>query len=239
MIRISNISFEYSESNKIFENFSLLIPDGQIITIIGNSGCGKSTLLNLIAGVLAPTMGTITNTDSISYLMQDITLLPYKTTLENALLAYILQNGHLDIQTRKQAIDLLHLFNIDDSALMKYPDELSGGMRQRVGLVQILLTNRKVLLLDEPFNAIDTSTIESIQTYLWNLVRQDKRTLILITHNIEQALQLSDLILIIRNHNAFNHITPSDSFTHLSPAERPMTNEFKQLFFKVLEKMRQ
>jgi len=240
MIEIVDVFYHYNnDSRDIISNLSLYIPREACTAIIGNSGCGKSTLLNLISGILRPNRGKINvHTNSLAYLMQDITLLPYKTTIENVLLAYTLRNKQVDIKIKQKAISLLNLFQLEEDAYSKFPHELSGGMRQRIGLAQTLLTDPEIFLLDEPFNAIDVNALAAIETYIWNYVKGRKRTMVFITHNIEQALLLSDRVIILGNKYAVHEVIPSNSYITLPPSERTNTDEYKTLFFEVIEKMK-
>ena len=239
MIKIENISFQYDNSKIVINNLSYSINKGSSIAIVGNSGCGKSTLLNLIAGIIKPDEGKIDiNTTNVSYLMQEVTLLPYKTAFENVLLAFQLRNKAVDESTKQKATELLKLFQIDEDSFGKYPHELSGGMKQRIGLVQTLITDSELLLLDEPFNAIDVNALEKIESYLWNDIRNVKRTMVMITHNIEQALLLSDKIVILGNEYAVHQVIPTDEYIALPPSQRTVNGEFKKLFFDIVEKMK-
>lgn len=239
MVDIINASFQYQSSRLIFNGLSLSVEKGSSVAVIGNSGCGKSTLLNLVAGIIKPTEGyVITKTSNIAYLTQDVTLLPYKTTLENVLLAYTLRNRHLDKNTIQNAIELLRLFQIDQDAFQKFPNELSGGMKQRIGLIQTLLTAPDLLLLDEPFNAIDVNTLDIIESYVWDFVYNGGRTMLFITHNIEQALLLSSKIVIMRNNHTVHEVTPTADYISRSPSQRTNTEEFKNLFFEIIERMK-
>ena len=239
MIEIEFLFFNYNNSNDIFKNLSLIINDGSSMAIVGNSGCGKSTLLNLIAGILKPCKGQITkDTNNMSYLMQDVTLLPYKTAFENVLLAFQLRNKVVDENTKKKATELLKLFQIDEDSFGKYPSELSGGMKQRIGLVQTLITDPELLLLDEPFNAIDVNALETIESYIWDDIKKAKRTMVMITHNIEQALLLSDRVLILGKDYAVHEVIPSTEYITLPPSQRAANAEFKKLFFDIVEKMK-
>lgn len=239
MVDIINASFQYHSSRMIFDSLSLRVEKGSSVAVIGNSGCGKTTLLNLVAGIIEPTEGcVITKTNNIAYLTQDVTLLPYKTTLENVLLAYTLKNRRIDKNIKKSAIELLRLFQIDQNAFQKFPNELSGGMKQRIGLIQTLLTAPDLLLLDEPFNAIDVNTLETIESYVWDFVYNEGRTMLFITHNIEQALLLSSKILIMRNSHTVHEVTPTADYISRSPSQRINTEEYKNLFFEIIERMK-
>lgn len=239
MIKISEVSFQYNSSSEVISNLSLLIPKESCIAIIGNSGCGKSTLLNLISGILKPSKGNITvHTNRLAYLMQDLTLLPYKTVLENVLLARLLRNKFIDEETRQRAINLLKLFLIEDNSFAKFPHELSGGMTQRIGIAQTLLTDPELLLLDEPFNAIDVNALNTIEEYVWNYIKNRKCTMVFITHNIEQALVLSDKVLIMGKNHTIHQVVPSDNYIVASPSRRVSMAEFNMLFMEAIEKMK-
>lgn len=238
MIHAKGISFKY-DKQIILSSLSLDISKGEIVAFVGNSGCGKTTLMNIIAKTLKPDEGNITiNTDSVAYLMQDVTLLSYKTTLENVLLAYLLRNQHVDESTTRKAKEILRLFQIEQNAFQKFPDELSGGMKQRIGLVQILLTDPELLLLDEPFNAIDVNALNTIEAYIWDYVKNEGRTMLFITHNIDQALLLSSKIVIMGNNHIIQEVHPSVDYISRSPSQRKNTEEFKNLFFEIIEKMK-
>lgn len=239
MIALSDINYSYDASIDIIKGLTLDISKNTSVAIVGNSGCGKTTLLNIISGAISPQKGQVRiSASSMSYLMQDVTLLPYKTTFENALLAFELRNKVIDEDIKQRANDLLQLFQIKDDSFGKYPSELSGGMKQRIGLVQTLLTDSELLLLDEPFNAIDVNALEVIESYIWDYIKRGLRTMVIITHNIEQALLLCDRIIIMSNNHELHYINPSDDFIALAPNKRANNVEFKKLFFDVLEIMR-
>ena len=239
MIYITEVFFRYNISTDVISNLSLHIPKESCTAIIGNSGCGKSTLLSLISGLLKPNEGEImVNSENLAYLMQDVTLLPYKTVMENTLLAYTLRKKYVDEETKRKAISILHLFQIEKDSFNKFPNELSGGMKQRIGLVQTLLTDPELLLLDEPFNAIDVNALETIEAYIWKCVKEGGRTMLFITHNIEQALLLSDRVVIMGNNHIVHEVNPSSYFIALPPSQRTNTPEYKTLFFEIIDKMK-
>ena len=239
MIKISDIFFQYNSSTDVISNLSLHIPKESCTAIIGNSGCGTSTLLNLISGILKPCKGSVAvHTNHLAYLMQNLTLLPYKTALENTLLAYTLRKKYVDDETRKKAISILQLFQIENDSFNKFPNELSGGMKQRIGIAQVLLTDPELLLLDEPFNAVDVNALEVIEEYIWKFVKEGGRTMLFITHNIEQALLLSDRVVVLGNNHIVHLVNPSSNYIALPPSLRTNTPEYKTLFFEVIEKMK-
>ena len=239
MIELQNVGFAYNNKHTVFSNLNLYIDRGDIVSIVGNSGCGKTTLLNLIAGVLLPSKGEIKKSDkNIAYLMQDVTLLPYRTAWENTFLACELRGIPVDNIQKQAAKEILDLFNIETEALNKFPKELSGGMKQRIGLLQTLLTDASLFLLDEPFNAIDINALNSIKLYIWEYLIKSNKTMIFITHNIDQALLLSDRILIMRSPTELLEIKPAKEYCSLSPDEIIDTSEYKKLFFEIVENLK-
>lgn len=239
MIELHNIEFAYKKDQVLFSGLTLGICDNEIVAIVGTSGCGKTTLLNLIAGILNPLKGDIERlNDNIAYLMQSVTLLSYKTAWENIFLACELRGIKIDENIKKIAHQMLNTFNIDSNALSKFPKELSGGMRQRIGLIQTLLTDSSLILLDEPFNAIDINSLNRIKLYMWEYIVRSKKTMIFITHDIEQALQLSNRIIIMKSSKKILEIVPDAYYSVLSPDKRVNTDEYKKLFIKVLEELK-
>ena len=214
MIELQNVGFAYNNKHTVFSNLNLYIDRGDIVSIVGNSGCGKTTLLILIAGVLIPSKG------------------------ENTFLACELRGIPVDNIQKQAAKEILDLFNIETEALNKFPKELSGGMKQRIGLLQTLLTDASLFLLDEPFNAIDINALNCIKLYIWEYLIKSNKTMIFITHNIDQALLLSDRILIMRSQTELLEIKPTKEYCSLSPDERIDTSEYKKLFFEIVENLK-
>lgn len=239
MIKFSHVFFTYDSFHYVLSDVSFYIGRNQIVSIIGNSGCGKTTLLNLIAGLFLPSRGTIKIEDNdISYLMQNITLLPYRTAFENVLLARELKSKTVSYEEKQKARDMLDIFNIEHEALHKFPGELSGGMKQRIGLAQTMLTDASFFLLDEPFNAIDINTVNNIEGYMWEYMKREKKTMFFITHNIDQALQLSDRIFILKSQSGIHEIIPPADYCLLPPDKRIDTQEYKKLFFDIVGEMK-
>ncbi len=190
----------------VLEDVNFTLHEGEIVALLGKSGSGKSTLLRIIAGLIAPTSGHVTYrgmpvtrpVPGIAMVFQSFALLPWLTVLENVELGLEAQ-GISREERRKRAIDAIDIIGLDgfESA---YPRELSGGMRQRVGFARALVINPDVLLMDEPFSALDVLTAENLKSDLLDLW-QDKKTntngILLVTHNIEEALNLADRIVIL------------------------------------------
>lgn len=202
---ITHIYFSKRATTTALIDVNFTVEEGEFISLLGPSGCGKTTLLSIIAGLIEPTVGTISleneqirnNNKKIGYMLQQDYLFPWKTIEENILLGLKLTN-QLNDETRKTTIALLEkmgLYNVEN----KYPAELSGGMRQRVALVRTLATNPKVLLLDEPFSALDFQTKLKLEDLVFNTLKQFGKTAILVTHDIGEAIAMSDRIYLFSN----------------------------------------
>lgn len=176
---------------------------GQFMSIIGPSGCGKSTLLSLMSGLLPIQNGEITYYKNdkpllephIGYMLQKDLLLPWRTVFKNILLGPEIRHS-LDEQTIDYANLLLKKYDLDKYK-SKYPDELSGGMRQRVALIRTLVTNPDLLLLDEPFSALDYQTRISVSEDIWSIIQSEHKSAVLVTHDLSEAICLSERILVL------------------------------------------
>ncbi|WMD22178.1 ABC transporter ATP-binding protein [Achromobacter seleniivolatilans] len=181
----------------------LRVGEGEFVTILGPSGCGKSTLLKLAAGLLSPTRGRIevagTPVDGpnrdIGVAFQKPTLLPWRTVLDNVLLPSQTL-GEDGPSARQRARELLEVVGLRDFA-DNYPNELSGGMQQRVGLARMLQRDPKLLLMDEPFAALDAMTREALTLELQRIWMRDRKSVLFITHSIPEAVLLSDRVLVM------------------------------------------
>lgn len=201
-IELRAISAGY-EGKLVIRNIDLSVEEGKIVSIIGLSGVGKTTLFNVIAGLLAPDKGKvllngkdITNKPgNISYMLQKDLLLPFRTVIDNISLPLIIK-GIPKRLAHKQVLPHLESFSLLDKA-HRYPHELSGGMRQRVALLRTYLFSAEAALLDEPFSALDSITRSNIQTWYMEIMQQLKLTTIFITHDIDEAILLSDRIYIL------------------------------------------
>jgi NitT/TauT family transport system ATP-binding protein len=182
-------------------NFS--IADGEVVSLIGPSGCGKSTLLNIGSGLYPPTKGqTFVDGEPVegpsahvAFMLQKDLLLPWRTIRENVMFGVQIQR-HSRAECRRRADDLLANFHLDEFA-NRYPNELSGGMRQRVALARTLAVDPTVLLLDEPFSAIDAQTRIVLQRDLALTLKRAGKTALLITHDLLEAVTLADRVLVM------------------------------------------
>jgi nitrate/nitrite transport system ATP-binding protein len=189
-------------------DIDLTVRQGEFVALIGHSGCGKSTLLNLVAGLLAPTAGTmlLANREIAGpgpdrgVVFQNHSLLPWLTCFENVHLAVERVFGAAEPKTKlrervHRALEMVHL----DHAGEKYPHEISGGMKQRVGIARALAMEPKVLLLDEPFGALDALTRAHLQDELAKLVDATGSTVVMVTHDVDEAVLLSDRVVMMTN----------------------------------------
>lgn len=198
-VELHEVSLSYEGSDLVIENLSAQIEDGEFIAILGASGCGKSSLLNLIAGLLQPTSGWIeVPKDGAAFMFQDANLLPWLSAAENISLALKL-GGYPAEQREVRVAELLRLVQLGQAGKKK-PHELSGGMRQRVALARALAQDRQVLLMDEPFAALDAITRDMLHEELRNLWQQTGKTIIFVTHNVREAIRLSGRILVLSSH---------------------------------------
>ncbi len=197
-----NISKNYGEVEAL-RDLSLEFPKGQLTSLLGPSGCGKTTLLKIIAGLLEPTSGevevngkTVTGPGADrSFVFQDFALLPWASVIRNVAFGLemrgVAKSEREDIA--KNYINQVGLGGFENA----YPHELSGGMRQRVGLARALSVDSEVLLMDEPFSAVDEQTRRKFQEDLLSLVQNENKTFIFVTHSIEEAVYVSDQIAIL------------------------------------------
>ncbi|CAB3729475.1 Bicarbonate transport ATP-binding protein CmpD [Achromobacter animicus] len=181
----------------------LAVGEGEFVTILGPSGCGKSTLLKLAAGLLTPTLGQVEvggvpverPSRDIGVAFQKPTLLPWRTVLDNVLLPSETA-GERGADAERRARELLDLVGLRDFA-GNYPNELSGGMQQRVGLARMLQRDPRLLLMDEPFAALDAMTREALTLELQRIWMRDRKSVLFITHSIPEAVMLSDRVLVM------------------------------------------
>ena len=207
ILSFEHISYSYHSvdgETLAIDDLSFDVKEGEFLAVVGPSGCGKSTLLSLIAGLLTPDAGKIWLTEkegeesglNIGYMLQKDHLLEWKNTQQNAALG-------LAIQKEKGNEDKLLLLNhlFQTYGLVSFerakPSELSGGMRQRVALIRTLLMEPDLLLLDEPFSALDYQTRLEVSDDIWKIIKKERKTAILITHDISEAISMADRVLVL------------------------------------------
>ena len=202
ILDIKNLSYSFG-NNPILKDINIHVNENEMVAIVGSSGVGKSTLFNLIAGVLKKQVGEITINGSedyigkVAYMLQKDLLFEHKTIIDNVILPLIIAKVN-----KKEALEegnkILKQFNLDKYA-NKYPQQLSGGMRQRVALIRTYMFKRNIFLLDEAFSALDAITKKELHRWYLDLKKEFNLTTLLITHDIEEAVFLSDRIYILGN----------------------------------------
>lgn len=194
-VSIDGVTKRYPSGLVALEGIDLHVAPGEFVCLVGASGCGKSTLLNLIAGLDGPTTGSVTVAGRATLLFQEAALLPWLTAAGNVELALRLR-GAGKTERRSRAAELLELVHLGGMGGRR-PHELSGGMRQRVALARALAQEADVLLMDEPFGALDAMTRDLLHDELERVWRETKRTIIFVTHNVREAARLGDRIVLL------------------------------------------
>ncbi len=198
---LDHVNFNYhglEGETLALEDVSFAIEKGEFVAIVGPSGCGKTTLLSLIAGLEQPDAGSITiqaDKTPVGYMLQKDQLLEWRTTWRNVLLGPEIRGG-ICPEHRQRARELLKLYGLYEFR-HSYPSELSGGMRQRAALIRTLMTEPELLLLDEPFSALDYQTRLRVSDDIWKIIKEQKKTAILITHDISEAVSMADRVLVL------------------------------------------
>lgn len=240
LVEIKNLGLVFNSIDSettALDDVNLTIKNQEFISIVGPSGCGKTTILSTIAGLLKPTTGTVmvggktpSTKDSISgYMFQRDNLLPWRNIEKN--IYFALELKHILTKERKEyALSLAKKYGLGDS-IKKYPNELSGGMRQRVALIRTLALKPELLLLDEPFSALDYQTRLELCDHVHQIIKQEKKSAILVTHDIQEAISMSDRIIVLSKRPAtVKSIYTTGFSTSLTPFERRKTDKAKELF---------
>lgn len=205
-VEIRNVTMTYQSPNgeiHALENIDFSVNEGEFISIIGPSGCGKSTLLSIISGLLRPTSGEVLlygepNTGpskKTGYMLQKDHLFEWRTILQNVLLGVEIQKA-LTPEAKARALNYLKTYGLYEFR-DKYPEQLSGGMRQRAALIRTLVPNPQILLLDEAFSALDYQTRLAVNEDIYGIIRNEKKTAILVTHDISEAISMSDRVVVL------------------------------------------
>lgn len=191
ILEISNLKKIYHDKNSeitAIDNISLLVKDKEFVSIVGPSGCGKSTLLSILSGLEEKSGGDILLDKNlkVGYMLQKDSLFPWRTILENCLVGLEVTNT-LNDTSKKRVIRLLETYGLKDF-MNKYPDSLSGGMRQRVALIRTLATDPDILFLDEPFSALDYVTRLALSDDLYRIIKNEGKTAIMVTHDLAESI---------------------------------------------------
>ncbi len=237
-VEIDDIVKQFEGGVLAVDHVSLSASPGEFVSIVGSSGCGKSTLLRLVAGLIPATSGTISvNGREVTAARQDVglmfqrpTLLPWRTALDNVLLPMQLRS-RVDEATRRRAYELLDLVGLAGFEHY-YPRHLSGGMQQRVALARLLMLGVNVLLLDEPFAAVDQITRERLNMELLKIHAQTSATALLVTHNIAEAVLLADRVIVMTPRPGRVADVLDVPFARPRVPEMAKEREFQELVFR-------
>ncbi|MDL4842570.1 ABC transporter ATP-binding protein [Aquibacillus rhizosphaerae] len=242
---IEHYYFSKQGYTKALEDISFSVPEGSFISLLGPSGCGKTTLLSIIAGILQSTRGEITlqekplsaSKSDIGYMLQQDYLFPWKTILDNVTVGPKVQKTETRALKEKaiQMLEDIGLSKVIDS----YPQSLSGGMRQRAALVRTLITDPKLLLLDEPFSALDFQTKLKLEDLVSSLLKDFNKTSVLVTHDIGEAIAMSDKIYLMKANPGKIHqvFEVPIEIRNLSPFQARKHIKYQQLFDRVWEEL--
>lgn len=187
LLSLNHVTLDFGET-KVFSDLSFAVEKGEFVAIVGPSGCGKTTLLNLLANSVKPNKGEILCNGNLRMVYQQSSLFPWLTVEENIMLG-------LGKTGRDKVSEMLEIIGLSDFS-KHFPHQLSGGMKQRVELARVLIGDSDILLLDEPFSSLDYITKLNIRSELIRMLKQFPRTTILVTHDIEEAVQLADRVVV-------------------------------------------
>lgn len=246
LLEIKNVSLTYqtlSSEITAIESLNFTVSEGEFVSIIGPSGCGKTTILSLIAGLLPPTLGEIKvdgktvekNVKSLGYMLQKDHLFSWRTIEKNVILPLEIKHANTT-ENKKYAIYLLDKYGLKNFK-KSYPDQLSGGMRQRVALIRTLAAKPKLLLLDEPFSALDYQTRLSVCNDVYKIIRAENKTTVLVTHDISEAISMSDKIIVLTPRPAKVKTVFYPCIKGETPLKKRESKDFGEWFEKVWKEL--
>lgn len=242
ILEVKNINKIYQAKNgeiEALKNINFDVKQGEYISIIGPSGCGKSTLLSIIAGLEEKTSGEVYIDGKIGYMLQKDNLLEWRTIYKNVLFGLEIQKA-LTEENKKYVIELLKKYGLYEFR-NKYPTQLSGGMRQRVALIRTLAIRPNILLLDEAFSALDYQTRLMVTEDIYQILKNENITAIMVTHDISEAISMSDRVIVLSQRPAtvksiYDIKFDIENRTPLSCRESPKFSKYFNLMWKELEK---
>ncbi|AFM41098.1 ABC-type nitrate/sulfonate/bicarbonate transport system, ATPase component [Desulfosporosinus acidiphilus SJ4] len=248
-VEVHNISMKYQSLNgeiTALKNIGFSVQDGEFVSIVGPSGCGKSTLLSIISGLLSPSSGTVwlngekvTGTSrKIGYMLQKDHLFNWRTIWQNVMLGLEIRKA-VTQEAKERARILLKTYGLYEFK-NRYPDQLSGGMRQRAALIRTLVTDPQILLLDEAFSALDYQTRLAVNDDIYSIIKKENRTAILVTHDISESISMADRIIVLSKRpgmvkNIHEIKLSCSSRTPLTCREAPEFRHYFQEIWKELD----
>lgn len=224
---------EISET-KVLDDISFQINNNEIVALLGPSGCGKSTILNLINNLIEPTKGEIIRNAKLGYMFQKDCLMPWRNIYKNVTIGLEISKDK-SLESVNYARELMKKYQIQEFSSF-YPNELSGGLRQRVSLIRTLVLKPDLLLLDEPFSKLDFQTRLMVQDDVFSIINQEKISALMVTHDIEEAIALSNRIIILSNRPT--HIKKEiilDFDKETKPTERRKSPLFSKYFDEIYD----
>ena len=238
ILEIKNLSKIYHTNKSeipAIENLNLNIKDGEFVAIVGPSGCGKTTLLSILCGLENKTSGEILFPKKelrMGYMLQNDTLFPWLNILDNCLLGLRIK-GEVNSENIERVKKLLDTYGLKEF-IFKYPRNLSGGMRQRVALIRTLAINPDILLLDEPFSALDYQTRLAVSDDVWKIIKKEGKTTIMITHDVAEAISMADRVVVLSNRpSTVKKIYNIEMKNKSTPIKNRNLEEFKDYYDKI------
>ena len=229
LLSLENVSKSFFSSKKqteVLSNISFNIQKNEIIALLGPSGCGKSTLLNILSSLEEQTSGTITLNGKLGYMFQKDALLPWRNIFSNICLGLEIKKKKTN-ENIEYANELIKKYKLNDF-INNFPNQISGGMKQRVALIRTLVLKPDLLLLDEPFSALDAQTKIAVQNDVYNIIKQEKKSALIVTHDIGEAIALADKIIILSDRPAKVKKIVNIKINNLSPLERRNNSQFNE-----------
>ena len=249
VVEVHSVGMKYQSLNgeiTALEAIDFSVRDGEFVSIVGPSGCGKSTLLSIISGLLTSTSGTVllcgekvTGTSQrIGYMLQKDHLFDWRTIYQNVILGLEIRKA-LTPEAKERALKLLQTYGLYEFK-DKYPNQLSGGMRQRVALIRTLVTDPQILLLDEAFSALDYQTRLVVNNDIYAIIKKENKTALLVTHDIAESISMADRVILLSKRpgtvkNVYEIRLSCDNRTPLSSREAPEFSYFFQEIWKGLD----
>lgn len=267
MLEFNNVAYKYYSKNGetlALKNISFNIKQGELIAIVGPSGCGKTTILSLISGLLKPTSGSVrinnkpVDVSKSGYMFQKDHLFDWRTIEQNVCLGLEIQRSKHKNTSEKNLLKRIKLTNIEKKEKFeenktealkllkkyglwdfkdKYPNQLSGGMRQRVSLIRTLALKPEILLLDEPFSALDFQTRLNLCDDVYNILKTEHKTAILVTHDISEAISMADRIIVLTSRPAIIKNIHTISLTAKTPLLKREENGFSKYFNEIWKEL--
>ena len=246
-IILKNVSKKYQSlqgETPALQNINLTVKKNEFIAVVGPSGCGKSTLLSIISGLVLPDEGSVyidekpieSICDKIGYMLQEDYLFDWRTVFENVKLGLEIQNN-VNKNTKEKIYKLLKSYGLKDFA-RDYPGQLSGGMRQRVALARTLIINPEIILLDEPFSSLDYQSKLKLEEEVSEILNEDKKTVVLVTHDIAEAISMADRVIILsKRPGEIKKIIDIDFGENLTPLARRKVKNFQNYFDKIWKEL--